>query len=245
MRQLTIYRYYFTNTDCYKKNIKMIPQGVQVHSTGAANPYLKRYVGPDDGRLGKNVNNNHHNKPGKTVCASAYIGRLADGTPAIYQALPWEERCWLSGSGVNGNANKMGYVGFEICEDKKTDKEYFDAVVMGLSVNLTAYFCQEYNIPLSNVKDHRELHGLGLASNHGDITHWLRNFGLNMNDYRRAVQQALDEGINVTYIDANTGEIINKQNNIDVGSTLNEASQILSQMSNTIDAAIKKIDNIE
>jgi len=75
------------------------------------------------------------------VCANAYIGRLNDGTPAIYQALPWEERCWLSGSGKNGNANKLGYIGFEICEDKKADKEYFDAVVMGLAVNLTAYWC--------------------------------------------------------------------------------------------------------
>ena len=30
------------------------PCGVMVHSTGANNPYLRRYVQPDDGELGKN-----------------------------------------------------------------------------------------------------------------------------------------------------------------------------------------------
>ncbi len=239
MRDLIIYRHYFTNTDCYKKNIKTTPKGVQVHSTGAPNSYLKRYVGPDDGRLGKNVNNNHHNQPGKNVCANAYIGRLNDGTPAIYQALPWEERCWLSGSGKNGNANKLGYIGFEICEDKKTDKEYFDAVVMGLAVNLTAYWCQEYNIPLSNVRDHHELHDAGLASNHADITHWLKNFGLTMNDYRRAVQEAINEGIHAIYIDSSdtapTTTSVSRE-------SLESIDDILAYMNETLDSALKKLE---
>ena len=237
MRELTIYRYYFTNTDCYKKNIKTTPKGVQVHSTGAANSYLKRYVGPDDGRLGKNVNGNHHNKPGKNVCASAYIGRLNDGTPAIYQTLPWEERCWLSGSGKNGNANKLGYIGFEICEDKKDNKEYFNQVVMGLSVNLVAYLCQEYNIPIDKVRDHRELHAMGLASNHGDILHWSSKFGITMNDYRAAVLQAMKEGIHVTYIDANkpTKKIIIKKEQ------LKEISSILLALSEQINKTVKHL----
>lgn len=237
MRELTIYRYYFTNTDCYKKNIKSTPQGVQVHSTGAANSYLKRYVGPDDGRLGKNVNGNYHNKPGKNVCASAYIGRLNDGTPAIYQSLPWEERCWLSGSGKNGNANKLGYIGFEICEDKKDNKEYFDQVVMELSVNLVAYLCQEYNIPIDKVRDHRELHAMGLASNHGDILHWSSKFGITMNDYRAAVLEAMKEGVHVTYIDATkpTEKITIKKEQ------LKEISSILSTLNDDIDKAIKHL----
>ena len=36
----------------------MTPKGIMVHSTGAENPWLKRYVGPDDGLLGKNQYNN-------------------------------------------------------------------------------------------------------------------------------------------------------------------------------------------
>ena len=79
MRQLIIYRRFFTNADCYTRGTKQTSVGVQVHSTGANNPYLKRYVQPDDGRLGKNTNGNSHNRKGLNVCASAYIGKLAYG----------------------------------------------------------------------------------------------------------------------------------------------------------------------
>jgi N-acetylmuramoyl-L-alanine amidase len=126
MHKITIYRHYFTNCDCYKSGVKQEPKGIQVHSTGANNPYLKRYVGPNDGRLGENKYGNYHNKPGLSVCANAYIGKLEDGTPPIYQTLPWEYRCWLCGSGKAGNANKLGYIGFEICEDNKKNKDYFE-----------------------------------------------------------------------------------------------------------------------
>ena len=36
-------------------------KGIMVHSTGVNNPYLKRYVQPNDGKLGKNQNGNHWN----------------------------------------------------------------------------------------------------------------------------------------------------------------------------------------
>lgn len=202
MYKITIYRQYFTNSDCYKSNTKEVqPKGIQVHSTGANNPYLKRYVGPDDGRLGKNQYDNYHNRAGLTVCANAYIGKLEDGTAAIYQALPWEYKCWLSGSASKGNANKLGYIGFEICEDNKKNKEYFEEVVMGLSVKLVAYLCKKYSIPLNMVHDHNELHEMGLASNHGDIKHWLDLYGLTMNDYRAAVEKAINEGVQVIYVE--------------------------------------------
>lgn len=201
MRKITIYRYYFTDADCYKSHVEQTPLGIQVHSTGANNPYLKRYVGPNDGRLGENKYQNYHNRPGLTVCANAYIGKLDDGTPAIYQTLPWNYRCWLSGSASKGNANKLGYVGYEICEDNLGNKEYFDAAVMGLSVSLDAYLCKKYNIPVNMIHDHYELHNMGLASNHGDIQHWLRKYNLTMNDYRAAVETAIAEGVQVTYVE--------------------------------------------
>ena len=203
MYKITIYRQYFTNSDCYKAGIKQEPKGIQVHSTGANNPYLKRYIGPDDGRLGENKYSNYHNKAGLTVCANAYIGKLEDGTAAIYQTLPWDYRCWLSGSASKGNANKLGYIGFEICEDDKQNKDYFEEVVMGLSVKLVAYLCKKYSIPLNMIHDHNELHEMGLASNHGDILHWLEIYGLTMNDYRAAVKAAIAEGVEVTYIEGN------------------------------------------
>lgn len=212
MKKLTIYRQYLTKSKCYTSGTKQTPKGVQVHSTGANNPNLKRYVQPNDGRLGNNANNNSHNNPNANVCASAYIGKLENGTPAVYQTLPWNYRCWLSGSGRNGNANRLGYIGFEICEDNKQNSEYFNAAVMELAVNLTAFWCQEYNIPVSMVKDHHELYNAGLASNHADITHWLKIYGLTMNDFRREVQKVLNEGIQVTYITGNKTEIVNPPN---------------------------------
>lgn len=212
---LTIYRRFLTNNDCYKAANQQDTRGVQVHSTGANNPWLKRYVQPDDGRLGNNPNGNSHNRSGGDVCASAYIGKLQDGTVAVYQALPWDYRCWLSGSGQNGNANRMGYKGFEICEDGLKDEAYFREAVMDKAVLLSAYLCQMAGVSPYQVlaqfggkqalavMDHRELCAAGLASNHADITHWLRNFGLTMNDFRKAVQNVLDQGgVEVTYVDA-------------------------------------------
>lgn len=214
MRKLTIYRMLFKDSDCYRSGARQTSRGVQVHSTGANNPNLRRYVQPDDGRLGRNTNGNSHNRPGVDVCASAYIGKLADGTVAVYQTLPWDMRCWISGKGKNGNANRLGYIGFEICEDDRTDLIYFNQAVMGAAVNLTAHLCQIMGVhpddvlesyaegDALSVMDHSELAVRGLASNHADITHWLRAFGKRMNDFRREVQAAMDEGVEVTYIDA-------------------------------------------
>lgn len=207
---MTIYRRFFYDSKCYNKAPSQAVTGVQVHSTGANNPWLKRYVQPDDGRLGYNINKNHHNNPEGQVCASAYIGKQADGTVAVYQTLPWSKRCWLSGSGPNGNANQLGFVGYEICEDGLTDRDYFGEAVLTAAVNLTAHICLENNIPqadiVNKVLDHHELHAKGLASDHGDITHWLRKFGYSMNYFRQAVIEAMNEGVHVTYIDCDTSD---------------------------------------
>lgn len=196
---LTVYKRYFYDSDCYKQGNMMTPAGVQVHSTGANNPWLRRYVQPDDGRIGKNVNGNSHNGSGN-VCANAYIGKQSDGTVAVYEALPWDMRCWLSGSGDNGNANRLGYIGYEICEDGLTDEAYFNRA-MEQAILLTAYLCQAYNLSVDFVRDHAELHEMGLASNHGDITHWLSKFGKNMTWFRDRVKEQMAQPITVRYID--------------------------------------------
>ena len=38
---------YLTNNECYKKGVKIQVKGLMLHSTGANNPYLKRYVQPN------------------------------------------------------------------------------------------------------------------------------------------------------------------------------------------------------
>lgn len=207
MNKLTIYRLYFTNSDCYKTAPTRKVEGVQVHCTVSGNPYLKRYVQPDDGQLGQNKYNNSHNRLGITVCANAYIGKLNDGTVAVYQTLPWEKRTWLSGSASKGNANRMGYIGFETC-CVISDEQYFKDAVMDKAVKLVAYWCKLFGFePYDEgpcgmrVMDHRELHRAGYASNHADITNWLKTYGYTMNDFRNAVEAVLKEGIEVEIID--------------------------------------------
>ena len=80
---MKLYRQFLTRNDCYRSGRSILPRGVMVHSTGANNPSLKRYVGPNDGLLGENKYNNHWNQDrpgGRQVCVHAFIGRLADGS---------------------------------------------------------------------------------------------------------------------------------------------------------------------
>ena len=77
-----------------------------VHSTGANNPWLNRYVAPDDGLLGKNRYGNHWNQAmDRQVCVHGFIGKLADGPIATYQTLPGEQVGWHSGGCANGTHN--------------------------------------------------------------------------------------------------------------------------------------------
>jgi len=209
MRHLTIHRLYFTKNDCYG-NTSGHPNGIQVHSTGANNPYLHRYVGPDDGLLGTNKYNNTWNQPGFNKCGNAFIGKLQNGAVAVYQTLPWETHCWLSGSWTDSKGNKdpnvksanaQGFIGFEVCEDDRHNRAYFMDAVMDKSVNLCAYLCWKYGIDVNAVLDHAELHKLHMATDHGDITWWLKNYCYTMSMYRDEIRRAMAEGVHVTYIE--------------------------------------------
>lgn len=137
---MNLHRLYLTENDCYKRGKYITPKGIMVHSTGSNNPNLKRYVGPDDGLLGVNQNNNDWNRPDVGACVHAFIGKLADGTIATYQTLPWNMRGWHCGDDANST-----HVSFEICEDDLTDPEYFAAVYRE-AVELTAYLCEMYGL---------------------------------------------------------------------------------------------------
>lgn len=178
-----------TNNACFKSGKTIIPKGIMVHSTGANNPWLKRYVGPDDGLLGKNQYNNHWNqdKPGgRQVCVHAFIGKLADGTIATYQTLPWNHRGWHAG----GKANDT-HIGFEICEDGLSDSTYFNKVYRE-AVELCAYLCSEFGLTEENIICHSEGYKLGIASNHADVMHWFPKHGKNMDMFRAEVKALLN-----------------------------------------------------
>ncbi len=173
-----------TQNDCYLAGRTITPQGVMVHSTGANNTTLKRYVQPDDGLLGVNNNGNHWNMSGITKCVHAFIGTLADGSIATYQTLPWNHRGWHGG----GDSNNT-HIGFEICEDGLTDASYFSTVYQE-AVELVAYLCQMYDLnPLADgvVICHAEGYSRGIASNHSDVNHWFPSFGKSMDEFRQDV----------------------------------------------------------
>ena len=178
----------FTENACYKASKKITVKGIMVHSTGANNPWLKRYVGPDDGKLGKNQYNNHWNTyhpGGREVCVHGFIGKLADGTVATYQCLPWDHRGWHAG----GSANNT-HIGFEICEDDLTDGAYF-AKVYKEAVELCAYLCKQYGLTEKNIICHSEGYKQGVASNHGDVMHWFPKHGKSMDTFRAEVKALL------------------------------------------------------
>ena len=182
----------FTNNACYKAGRTITPKGIMVHSTGANNPSLKRYVGPDDGLLGKNQYGNHWNqdKPdGRQVCVHGFIGKLADGSIATYQALPWNHRGWHCGSGSKGSGNDT-HISFEICEDALTDATYFKAVYKE-AMELCAYLCKQYGLTEKNIICHSEGYKLGIASNHADVMHWFPKHGKNMDAFRSDVKTLL------------------------------------------------------
>ena len=194
---MNLHKLLLTNNACYKAGRTITPRGIMVHSTGANNPNLKRYVGPDDGLLGKNQYNNHWNtdKPGgRQVCPHAFVGKLADGTIAAYQTLPWNMRGWHCGSGAQGSGNDT-HISFEICEDNLTDAAYFNAVYKE-AVELCAYLCKQYGIRPERpyLICHSEGHKLGIASNHGDVMHWFPKHGKSMDTFRAEVKRLLENG---------------------------------------------------
>ena len=194
---MNLHKLLLTNNACYKAGKTITPRGIMVHSTGANNPNLKRYVGPDDGLLGKNQYNNHWNtdKPGgRQVCPHAFVGKLADGTIAAYQTLPWNMRGWHCGSGAQGSGNDT-HISFEICEDNLTDAAYFNAVYKE-AVELCVYLCRQYGIRPERpyLICHSEGHELGIASNHGDVMHWFPKHGKSMDTFRAEVKRLLENG---------------------------------------------------
>ena len=178
-------QFYLTENDCYKQGKKMKPVGIVVHSTGANNKTLKRYVGPDDGKLGKNLYGNHWNQGGHSKCVHAFIGVLNDGTLACYQTLPWDMKGWHAGGAANNT-----HIGFEICEDAQTDKKYFEESYE-MAAQLCAFLAKKYGIKVKDIISHKEAHDMGLGSNHGDPHYWWKRYGKNMDTFRERVSELM------------------------------------------------------
>lgn len=200
-----------TQSTCYRNSRLMAVRGVLWHSTGANNPNLKRYVQPDDNApdraellalLGKNTNGNDWNHIAVEAGLNAWIGKLADGSVASVQTMPWNFRPWGCGSGRKGSCND-GWIQFEICEDDLTDGAYFEAAYRE-ACELTAYLCVLYGLdPFGTalyagtevpvILCHRDSAALGLGSSHADVLHWFGRYGRTMDDVRRDVAALMAE----------------------------------------------------
>lgn len=193
---VNLHQFLLTKNDCYKAGKRIKPKGIMVHSTGANNPNVARYV-----PIGSY--NNHWNKSGIQKCVHAFIGYLPDGSIGTYQTLPFDMKGWHSGppwkTGLIGANNT--HIGFECCEDDLTDEIYFRKVI-NEAQELCVYLCEKFNLdPLKDgvIISHHEGHLRGIASNHGDIDHWLKVYGMTMDNFRQGVankMQGEDEEMN-------------------------------------------------
>lgn len=193
---LNIIKAYATKNLCYISAQKMVPKGIVVHSTGVNNPYLKRYVDAPD-EVGVNRYQNHWNNPkpdGREVCVHAFIGYDKNGQISVAEILPLDICCWGVGKGAKGSYNyNPAYIQFEICEDNRKDKNYFEKA-FAVAAEYCARLCQVYKISAEKIVGHCEAYRQGFGSNHSDPEHWMKNFGEDMSDFRNHVSEILKKG---------------------------------------------------
>ena len=163
------------------------PAGIIIHSTGANNPNLKRYVNAPE-ICGANPYRNYFDRPGSNVCPHAVIGKDKNGEVKAAKLLPWNVCCWGCASGSKGSYNySPAYIQIEIAEDALNDRAYFEEA-FGLAADLCQRLMKNYpTIKPENIISHKEAHARGYASNHGDPEHWLARFGKNMDWFRGQV----------------------------------------------------------
>ena len=191
--------------DCYRHDEKITdakPVGIVVHSTGANNKTLKRYVQPVPEQsyysevindLGKNIYGNHWNKASYQKCVHAFIGTNEKGTVETYQTLPFDICCWGVGRGSKGsyNYNPTAHIQFEICEDNLKDAQYFEAV-MQEAQEFCAHLCKQFGLSVDTIVGHNEAYKAGYGSNHSDPEHWMKKFGKDMKWFRAEVKKLLE-----------------------------------------------------
>lgn len=199
-------RCYLTQNRCYTSSSKITdgkPVGIVVHSTGANNKTLKRYVQPSKtdsnydeiiADIGKNKYGNSWNRSSISKCVHAMIGVNQAGTVETYETLPYDTCAWGVGKGKKGsyNYNPTAHIQFEILEDNLKNADYFNAAFKE-AIEYCAYLCKAFNLTVDKICSHKEASTAGYASSHGDPDHWLKKYGKSMDWFRAEVQKLLDE----------------------------------------------------
>jgi N-acetylmuramoyl-L-alanine amidase len=178
---------YMTRNDCYIANRKISPKGIMIHSTVAPGVRASAWYN----RWNKSYKANEINRQ---VCVHAFVD-----DEEVWQYLPWNHRGWHAG----GKANDT-HIGIEICEpsgffysnnvlvdyDVKKNESYFRKA-FDKAVDLCVLLCREYGLTEKDIISHQEGNRIGIASNHGDIGHWFPLHGEDMDSFRKAVKDKL------------------------------------------------------
>ena len=187
-----------TQSDCYKSGRTIEVKGLMLHSVGCPQPKAQPFI-------------NSWNKSGTKACVHAIVEPDGD----IYQLLPWNHRGWHGG----GDSNNT-HIGVEMTEPdtieyiggaswrEKADGENTKAHVLATykhAVELFAYLCLKFSLdPTADgvILSHSEGHDRGIASNHGDVEHLWRHFGLSMSQCRKDIKTAMkaEESVSLTRI---------------------------------------------
>lgn len=183
-----------TKNPCYTAGRTITVKGLMLHSVGCPQPSALAFI--------KNWNSQSFER----ACVHGFIDGN-DGT--VYQTLPWNHRGWHSGSSINGSANNT-HIGVEMCEpacityiggatfkcsDIATAKAVAERTYQA-AVELFTMLCKKYGLdPLADgvIISHKEGHGRGIASNHGDPEHlWSQlGMGYTMDTFRKDVKNAM------------------------------------------------------
>ena len=190
-----------TKNACYTQNInsntKANQIGILVHSTGAVNKTVKRYVDAPD-YLGSNLYNNHWNKSSADKAVHAFIGYDKNNEIVVAETLPYDMPCWGCGKGINGSYNRdpVAHIQFEICQGSNTDTEYYKKAIAAAE-DYCVYLCKKYGWDEKVICSHKEAHHRGYASNHGDPENWMKHFGDHMSNFRTRVKAKLGTEVSV------------------------------------------------
>lgn len=194
---MEILKVHQTKNPCYKKNQKANHVGILVHSTGAVNRTLKRYVDAPE-RLGTNLYNNHWNKSSADKAVHAFIGYDKDNNIIVAETLPLDIACWGCGKGKNGsyNRNPVAHIQFEICQGSNTDSDYYHKAI-AVAEDYCVHLCKLYGWDASVICSHQAAARKGYASNHSDPDSWMKHFGDHMSNFRSRVQAKLGGDLEV------------------------------------------------
>ncbi len=188
-----------TQNPCYKAGRTIDPKGGMLHSVGCPQPDPLVFA-----RIWSSSS--------AEVCVHAVVGK----DKVVYQILPWNWRGWHCGNGSKGSGNNT-LISIEMTEpasikytsganwietgDGSNTKAHVLATYAN-AVEFFAFICNKYGFNPENsdvLMSHHEGNTKGIASNHGDVEHIWKKFGLSMKQFRKDVKKAMD-GESVTTV---------------------------------------------